>query len=268
MNHIEAVIFDWSGTTVDFGHRAPMQAWVDAFADFGIDVTNAQLRVPRGAPEREAIHTLLAMPNMAEAFRQHHGHAATEADVDAIHARWTQKQMKAVAEHADIKPYVLQTVKSLREEDIKVGSTSDEHRALMEVLVARAAEQGYVPDCWFCAEDTEGLGCPYPYMLFAVMQKLRIKDVANVIAVGDTAADIEAGRAAGVWTVGVVEGSAQMDLSQAQYAALDEAQKATLKEQVADAFWSYGADFVIDDISEVFEVIRLIETDLEEDLDD
>ena len=135
-------------------------------------------------------------------------------------------------------------------------------------VVPAAAAKGYAPDCWFCAEDVNKHGRPYPYMLFAAMQKMHVKAVADVIKVGDTAADIEEGIAAGVWTVGVVEGSSEMGLTEQEYQALNAAEQDDLKEKVAEAFWCYGADFVIDNISEIFDVIRLIETDLEEELDD
>ena len=31
---IEAVIFDWAGTTVDYGCFAPVQAFIEAFKEF------------------------------------------------------------------------------------------------------------------------------------------------------------------------------------------------------------------------------------------
>ncbi|MDR0259010.1 MAG: phosphonoacetaldehyde hydrolase, partial [Comamonas sp.] len=32
---VQAVVFDWAGTIVDFGSRAPMGAFVQLFKDFG-----------------------------------------------------------------------------------------------------------------------------------------------------------------------------------------------------------------------------------------
>lgn len=36
MKKIEAVIFDWAGTTADYGSCAPVQAFIAAFEKFGI----------------------------------------------------------------------------------------------------------------------------------------------------------------------------------------------------------------------------------------
>lgn len=37
MRKIEAVIFDWAGTTVDYGCFAPVQAFVEVFKHFGVE---------------------------------------------------------------------------------------------------------------------------------------------------------------------------------------------------------------------------------------
>ena len=39
MSRIEAVIFDWAGTTVDYGCFAPVQAFKDAFNNYGLEPT-------------------------------------------------------------------------------------------------------------------------------------------------------------------------------------------------------------------------------------
>lgn len=39
MREIEAVIFDWAGTTVDYGCFAPVQAFLEVFKHFGIEPT-------------------------------------------------------------------------------------------------------------------------------------------------------------------------------------------------------------------------------------
>ena len=50
MQHrLEAVIFDWAGTTVDFGSFAPTQIFVDAFRQaFDFELSLAEARGPMG----------------------------------------------------------------------------------------------------------------------------------------------------------------------------------------------------------------------------
>lgn len=45
---LQAIILDWAGTVVDFGSFAPTQIFVEAFAEFGVEVSLAEARGPIG----------------------------------------------------------------------------------------------------------------------------------------------------------------------------------------------------------------------------
>jgi beta-phosphoglucomutase-like phosphatase (HAD superfamily) len=59
--HLKAVILDWAGTVVDHGSRAPMGAFVRAFAQFGVTISIADARGPMGMAKWE--HYRLTHPN-------------------------------------------------------------------------------------------------------------------------------------------------------------------------------------------------------------
>ena len=61
MKKIKAVIFDWAGTTVDFGCMAPVQAFVEVFKEFGIEPTMEEVREPMGMLKIDHIRTMLKM---------------------------------------------------------------------------------------------------------------------------------------------------------------------------------------------------------------
>ena len=65
-----------------------------------------------------------------------------------------------------------------------------------------AARQGYAPDAWFSPDSVQGLGRPYPYMIYANMAQFQIPSVADVVKVGDTVADIQEGKNAGILSLG------------------------------------------------------------------
>ncbi len=46
MPRFKAAVFDWAGTTIDFGSFAPMGVFMEAFARFGIEVSVAQRASP------------------------------------------------------------------------------------------------------------------------------------------------------------------------------------------------------------------------------
>ena len=61
---IEAVIFDWAGTTVDYGCFAPVMAFGQVFEQFGIHVTMEEIREPMGMLKWDHIRTMLSMPRI------------------------------------------------------------------------------------------------------------------------------------------------------------------------------------------------------------
>ena len=82
---IEAVIFDWAGTTVDFGSFAPVQAFIHAFEQFGITPTIAEVREPMGMLKWNHIETMMKMSRIAQAWEQKHGSPWRKAYVDAVY---------------------------------------------------------------------------------------------------------------------------------------------------------------------------------------
>ena len=62
---IRLVIFDWAGTLVDHGSRAPALAFVETFAKFGVTASEAEARAPMGMPKRPHLAEMLAAPPLA-----------------------------------------------------------------------------------------------------------------------------------------------------------------------------------------------------------
>ena len=62
---LRAAIFDWAGTTVDFGSCAPVSAFKELFHSKGIDITSYQARLPMGLEKKQHIQALLQMPEIS-----------------------------------------------------------------------------------------------------------------------------------------------------------------------------------------------------------
>ena len=244
-NKFDAVIFDWAGTTVDYGCFAPVQAFVEVFKHFGIEPTIDEVREPMGMLKRDHIKTMLSMERISAEWQKKYGRAWEEADVDALYDLFEEKLLSILDGFADVKPYVLDTVKELRNRGIKIGSTTGYTDRMMEIVVPKAKENGYEPDVWFSPDSTEGKGRPYPYMVFKNMQALGVMDVRRVMKVGDTISDIKEGRNAGVYTVGVIEGSSEMGLTKEEFNNMGEIEQTARIEAVREKFLNAGADDVI-----------------------
>ena len=61
----DAVILDWAGTTVDYGCFAPVQAFAEAFGEYGIQPTMDEIRGPMGMLKRDHVRTMLEMERIS-----------------------------------------------------------------------------------------------------------------------------------------------------------------------------------------------------------
>lgn len=256
---IEAVIFDWAGTTVDYGCFAPVQAFISAFEKYGITPTFEEVRKPMGMLKRDHIKTMLYMERINDEWLRIHGREVTEADIDQVYDSSESAIMEILDGFAEPKPYVLDVIKTLRDWGIKIGSTTGYTDEMMAIVVPQAKAAGYEPDCWFSPNAVNNMGRPYPYMVFENLKKLQVTSVKNAIKVGDTVSDIKEGLAAGMISVGVIEGSSVMGLTEAEYDALSTTEKEQACEKTRKVFEEAGADYILLNMSELPELIQKLE---------
>ena len=258
MKKIEGVIFDWAGTTVDFGCFAPVHAFISIFRDAGVELTMDEARAPMGMLKRDHIRAILEMPRIGKLWEEKWNAAYQTKDIDALYAEFEPKLLATLADYTEPLPDVLETVTKLRNDGLKIGSTTGYTDSMMRIVSAGAKAKGYAPDCWITPDSTDSLGRPYPYMIFRNMQALRLSAPWTVVKVGDTLSDIREGVQAGVWSVGVIIGSSQLGMSLDEYQGLSSSSKAVAVRSAHNAFLEAGADFTINTLSELPVLIERI----------
>lgn len=258
MGKLRAVVFDWAGTMVDFGSRAPMGVFVETFRRFGVDITIEEARGPMGKPKRDHIKALVEHPRIAAAWRDAHGVVPGEAEIDRLYEVFVPANVEVVADFADLIPGVVELVGDLRGRGLKIGSTTGYTREIMAPLLPKAAEQGYAPDNLVCAGDLPE-GRPSPLMMYRCFLDLGVWPAASVVKVDDTEPGIAEGLAAGCWTVGVSVSGNAMGLSRDEVAALDEAKFERRRAAAESRLTRCGAHYVIDSVADLPEVLDLIE---------
>lgn len=246
----QLIIFDWAGTTVDYGCFAPVNAFALAFQKFGVNPTVEEIRAPMGMLKRDHIRTMLAMPAIQRQWQENQG-AADEAAVEKIYGVFEDSLMESLADYAAPKPGVVETVEALRAQGIRIGSTTGYTDKMMAVVTQGAARQGYAPDAWFSPDSVQGLGRPYPYMIYANMAQFQVPSVADVVKVGDTVADIQEGKNAGILSLGVLEGSSVLGLAQEEYEALPPQDRERVLGRAKETFLAAGADGVLLNLSQL-----------------
>ena len=258
---VRGVIFDWAGTTVDYGCFAPTVVFIEIFKRFGVEISVAEARAPMGGGKRDHLREILMMDAVAGRWQQAHGARPDEKDVDAMFAQFVPAQIEAVARHADLIPGALESWAWLREQDLRIGSTTGYSSDIMQALLKPVADQGLVPDCLVCADQVPA-GRPAPWMCFENARRLGIYPMAALVKVGDTAPDITEGLNAGMWTVGVVVTGNEMGLTEAEVKALTPEAHQQRRDVAAARLAQAGAHYIIDGIADLPPVIEEIQARL------
>ena len=217
MKKISGVIMDWAGTAVDYGCFAPLNAFLKVFSEEkGIDITYRQAREPMGLLKIDHIKAILSMPEVNEKFRALYKRDWNKGDVDEMYASFEKHLFASLKDFTTPIPGVLETMAMLREQGIKIGSTTGYTAKMMEIVRPGAEAKGYRVDNLVTPNEVPA-GRPAPYMIYKNMIDLAIPSVDQVVKVGDTIADIKEGVNAKVWSVGIVTGSNEMGVSEEEY---------------------------------------------------
>lgn len=251
LSPLQAVIFDWAGTLVDFGSLAPTQIFVEAFACFGIRITLAQARGPMGLSKWDHIHQLLQDEQIAAQWQTVFGRGPHDGDVDAIYARFMPLQIAKVGAFSAPIAGAVETLQWLRAQGLQVGSCSGYPREVLNQLLPQAAAAGIAPDHVVAGDELPAGGRPGPFMALANVLALGVGDVRACVKVDDTVPGIEEGRRAGMWTVGLSLSGNEVGYSLEAYA---QAAPAEVQARVAAAtakLHQAGAHYVVRSVADL-----------------
>lgn len=258
---IKLAVFDWAGTTVDYGCCAPATVFIEGYRHKGVAITLAEARAPMGMEKRAHIAAIAQMPAVVERWQAVHGRPVNAQDIDEMYAIFAPLLLQTLADHAALIPGVLMMQERLRQQGIKIGATTGYFTEAAQVVQRAAAAQGYHPDSAVCASDVSA-GRPAPWMLYRVMNELEVYPPAAVVAIGDTVADVAAGRNAGVWTVGVAKTGNELGLTAAEVVALPADE---LQHRLTAAYLHLtrtGAHYVVNGVGDLPWVIDKIQSRL------
>jgi phosphonoacetaldehyde hydrolase len=248
---IRLVVLDWAGTTVDFGCFAPVASFAMALERHGVSATDEQVRRPMGLAKLDHVRALLSIPELASQWQAAQGRVWDESDVERIYRDdYIPLQMEAVAGHDHLIPGLLPVVETLRSRGLKIATTTGYFREAARLVFDSATRQGYARDLDVLPDEVS-TGRPAPWMIFRAMERLDVYPPSAVVKVGDTVADIEEGRNAGAWSVGVIASSSEVGLSESGWNALAEAERRAIISSVRARFERAGAHATIETLAEL-----------------
>ena len=245
--NIQLVVFDWAGTTTDFGSQAPVLAFDCTFSQLGLHFGREEINAPMGMEKKAHIQAMLSTESGTKLWTAVHGTMWIETDVERLYQSFEKTLAQVVAEHSHVIAGVPETVNQLRAQGIKIGSTTGYTAEIMQLVLPVANVEGYAPDN-VITPDVPGIGRPAPFMLYECMRQANVYPASRVVKVGDTVLDILEGKNAGAWTIGILIGSNLMGLSQQEFEQVSNVKIEALKESARISYQSAGADLVIDSI--------------------
>jgi len=261
MKRLQAVIFDWAGTTVDHGSLAPVRAITELFARYGIRLSDADARRDMGIFKKDHIRRILAMPHVEAAWREQDGNTWDERTVETLFEKFQPLQMEVLEAYSQVIGGTVEITERLRGQGLKVGSTTGYTRPMLDTLLRCASAQGYRPDAALCPDDTGG-GRPHPWMSLRIALEFRLSAARAAVKVGDTESDIQEGLNAGMWSVGVSATGNEVGMSAAEWEALREDERARLATHACEKLRAAGAHYVIERVSLLEPVLEGIDARL------
>eukprot|EP01099_Mayorella_cantabrigiensis_P005701 TRINITY_DN4626_c0_g2_i1.p1 TRINITY_DN4626_c0_g2~~TRINITY_DN4626_c0_g2_i1.p1 ORF type:complete len:288 (+),score=73.24 TRINITY_DN4626_c0_g2_i1:22-885(+) len=210
---VKAVILDWSGTTADKYVIAPAVVFFDVFKKFNVPISMKEARLPMGLRKDLHIKAITEIPEVRDRWTKVHGKAPTQTDVDQMFKEFVPMQLEALKRYTTLIPGTAETIKFLRESyGIKIGSTTGFTKAMVDVLLADARKQGYVPDSSVAGDEVIHGARPKPFMVYRNLDLLDVHPIHSVVKVDDTVGGVGEALEAGCWGVGVSRYSNYMDI--------------------------------------------------------
>jgi phosphonatase-like hydrolase len=194
---IRLVVLDVGGTIVEERGDVPA-ALCGAMGKRGITVSPAEIDAWRGASKREVVrHFVMQRVNLPEPQRV--------KLIEAIYADFSARIIDSYQTAKGI-PGAEDAFRDMRKKGLTLAtSTGFDKRITSSILTRLGWERYFVAQI---TSDDVARGRPSPYMLFHAMEAARVDSVSQVIAVGDTPLDLQAGMNGGMrGVVGVLSGA-------------------------------------------------------------
>ncbi|NBC82843.1 MAG: phosphonoacetaldehyde hydrolase [Bacteroidetes bacterium] len=258
---LKAVIFDWAGTTVDYGCIAPTRVFVEVLAKKGIEITMQDAREPMGLAKKDHLVALLKMDKVQQQWKQKY---QVEMDEDIPNKLYNDLEPSLAAIVADYSTPIngaVDLLEQLRRNHVKVGSTTGYVSTMMDRVIPVAGNHGFTPDAIITSSDVTD-GRPKPWMCYLNAIRLNVFPMHHTVKIGDTIADIEEGLNAGMWTIGITKSGNEVGLSEHDVQNADPTWLRERLQQSEVKMKKAGAHYVVQGIWECAEVLQEIDSQI------
>ena len=262
LKNIKAVIFDWAGTIIDYGCIAPTQVFIEVFRGKYIILSMEEARTPMGLAKKDHVRALCRLDTVQKQWLAEYGRIPSELDVEDIYSSLEPALAAIVKDYCDPIPGAIKLIKSLQNQGIKVGTTTGYVEEMMNNIIPITSAFGLLPDAIVSSSEVSA-GRPAPWMIYLNCEIMDVYPLNQMVKIGDTIADIQEGKNAGMWTIGLTKSGNELGLTLAEADATD---PVWLAEKIAHAgrkLLNNGADFVAEGVWDCWPILEEIDAQIE-----
>jgi phosphonatase-like hydrolase len=198
MSKVKLVVFDVGGTIIEDNGEV-IASFCAALEANGLPATAAELAEFKGASKRDVIRQFVER-------RWGKEDSGNEARIDKAYKRF-REALEGKFSNGGVKPIpgAAATFEWLKQRNVVCATTTGFYRTLVDsILRSSGWERTFAANV---SSDDVKKGRPAPYMIFRAIEAAGVDDVREVLNVGDTPLDIQAGNRAGVLgVIGVLSG--------------------------------------------------------------
>ena len=197
MKPIKLVVFDVAGTIIE-DHGEVLNTFRFALQQGGIRFDEDELKSWLGASKREVIRHFVE--------QQFQGNSSSGETTEITYACF-RKSLEALYQGGVTAiEGAGSTLSWCRQHGIRIAITTGFYREVSDLILTKAG-WNQMFDANISSSDVR-MGRPAPFMIFRAMEAAGVVDVRQVVTVGDTPLDLQAGTHAGVLgVVGVLTGT-------------------------------------------------------------
>jgi phosphonatase-like hydrolase len=208
LENLKLVVFDMSGTTVK-DYNEVLDCFYDALVFTGITTDKSYINTMMGWSKIEVFEKFwreefaenpLSYPEKTEENIAKKAQESFRLFKDLL-GNWYEDNPIEPTEGC------LEIFDFLKENDVKIVLNTGFYREVADQIFQKLHWQQGNPFDFSITSDEVKKGRPEPFMIQKAMEKFGITDPKQVAKIGDTPSDLQEGRAAGVWSFGVTNGS-------------------------------------------------------------
>lgn len=253
---LKGLILDVAGTFIDFGSMAPTDALLNSFSKFGLKLTNEEVRYGMGLLKIDHTNAIFSQQSVIKKWLKVYKRPVEAKDIQDVYAQIEIELKSIVKNYCEPINGIYELKEYAKNNNIKIGTTTGYTQEMMDIIIPELTEKNLIMDTMVNPSMVQA-GRPHPWMIYENMKNMGIYPTYDMIKIGDTFADIDEGRNAGMWVIALTTGN-ELGITFEKYLKLEEPLLNKKNKDIKNKFLEYGAHYVCDGIWDVIPTIQLI----------